>query len=558
MAILRWVRPKLGIQGFLAVLAVLAGLVMGALARLDIPFTIVLSHWAPTSLFAISPTLQIDDIAWYFSLALISISFTTVFTSIARSGQTIKPTSVTGQNNLNHIDEGESNQPAKQDGQPAPSDNGVSIHGWLLWVIILLITSLGLLAVGAANLLTLLLAWVAIDLVEIPILMGHTLRSDIRERISIVFSSKMISFGLVIAAALILWALRGSLNISDITYPASVLLILAAGFRLVSIPLQFPLRPGSFMRSELATILYLAPAASSYILLVRLAPLGINESFSAILLFIILLIGIISAIRWLSATDEQSGSAGWMVGSASLVIGAALLRQPLACLAWSLASLLSAGLLFSMFIRRRSLIPLIILGIFNLSTLPFSPSWQATSILQSPSNLLDLPFLFTFASIVFLLIQSLLLAGFIRHSLRGVYPSAEDKSQHIEQWVWVVYPVGLAVIALTHLVIGWLIVPQLGELSLFAWISGPLTMIVASLLLFITWRAPQPFSFLNRYPKILTSNKLLPHGWFYSLSWQFYKAVSRLIGLFSTILEGDGGILWALVLFALIFVFMQK
>jgi hypothetical protein len=28
--------------------------------------------------------------------------------------------------------------------------------------------------------------------------------------------------------------------------------------------------------------------------------------------------------------------------------------------------------------------------------------------------------------------------------------------------------------------------------------------------------------------------------------------------LFSTILEGDGGILWALVLFALIFVFLQR
>jgi hypothetical protein len=31
-----------------------------------------------------------------------------------------------------------------------------------------------------------------------------------------------------------------------------------------------------------------------------------------------------------------------------------------------------------------------------------------------------------------------------------------------------------------------------------------------------------------------------------------------LFSLFSTILEGDGGILWALVLFALIFVFLQR
>ena len=42
MVVLRLVRPRLSIQGFLAVLAVIAGLVMVFLARSDIPKIIVL------------------------------------------------------------------------------------------------------------------------------------------------------------------------------------------------------------------------------------------------------------------------------------------------------------------------------------------------------------------------------------------------------------------------------------------------------------------------------------------------------------------------------------
>ena len=88
--ILRLVRPKLSIQGLLAVLTVLAGLPMVFLARSDIPRTIPLLQWKPATLFPISPSLLIDDISWYFALALVSLSFSVVIGSIAQLGQSTR------------------------------------------------------------------------------------------------------------------------------------------------------------------------------------------------------------------------------------------------------------------------------------------------------------------------------------------------------------------------------------------------------------------------------------------------------------------------------------
>ena len=46
--------------------------------------------------------------------------------------------------------------------------------------------------------------------------------------------------------------------------------------------------------------------------------------------------------------------------------------------------------------------------------------------------------------------------------------------------------------------------------------------------------------------------------WFYNIIWKLFHLISNTFSLFSTLLEGDGGILWALVLFALILVFLQR
>ena len=184
---------------------------------------------------------------------------------------------------------------------------------------------------------------------------------------------------------------------------------------------------------------------------------------------------------------------------------------------------------------------------FNLSVLPFSPTWQGIELYTSISNVIENLALFLLFSLSFLLIQSLLLAGFINHFQKGMLISKEEKTAHIERWVWVLYPLGLILIVVTHLVIGWFLLPELNDLPFVAWIIGPLTLLMAALILFISWRFPQSILVAQKFPKSAIKKDLFSFNWLYTFIWKTYRTVSRLFALVSTILEGEGGILWALV-----------
>jgi hypothetical protein len=557
MVILHLVRPRLSIQGFLAVMAVLLGLVMVLLAHSDIPNSIVLLQWAPQSLYSIQPTLILDDISWYFAFALTSLIFTVVITSIARLGQISKPDQLPA-NNIAFDGSSTAGDEASSMIVPGAINESGQMPNWLFWAEILVLTGVGLLAVTAGNVLTLLLAWASLDIIELVILLGQIMQSSGRERVIIVFSAKLAGIVMVLIAGLLIWSRGDTLQLNAVPQSVSVFLILAAGIRLGIFPPQHFYTRGLPIRSDLATVLSLVSAASSFILLVRVSTTGVSPSVTPLLLGIIALVGILTSINWLGAKDELDGRSYWILGTATLAIAAAIVSSPFACLVWSFASLLSGGLIFSFSLRHRRFIPLILLGVFNLSILPFSPTWQSMSLYQSISNVTRNTAQLSLFSASFLLIQTFLLSGYIRHFLRGLQPEIEDKSEHVERWVWVLYPIGLVLIVLAHVLLGWFLLPDLQGLPLVAWVIGPLTLLVAALILFISFRYPQPFPVLNRFMKTPLSTNLFSLEWLYNFIWQAYRTVSRVIGLFSIILEGDGGILWALVLFALIFVFLQR
>jgi hypothetical protein len=51
---------------------------------------------------------------------------------------------------------------------------------------------------------------------------------------------------------------------------------------------------------------------------------------------------------------------------------------------------------------------------------------------------------------------------------------------------------------------------------------------------------------------VMVIRGLLSFGWLYRVLWQFYQGAGRLLNFMTTILEGDGGILWSLLLLALL------
>ncbi len=124
--------------------------------------------------------------------------------------------------------------------------------------------------------------------------------------------------------------------------------------------------------------------------------------------------------------------------------------------------------------------------------------------------------------------------------------------------MWFLYPFGLVSILVTQLLIGWWLYPGFTQVPLSSWLIGPVVVILSGPIIYLTWRFPQVVH--PTFDPGLRSawDRLFSFDWLYSLLWRLFRAVSRIMALVSTILEGEGGLLWALVIFGLIFVFLQR
>jgi hypothetical protein len=560
MLILYIARPKFSIQGFLVVLAVFAGWPMILFARSDIPQIITLLSWQPAVYFPNSPTLLMDEISWYFSIAIMSLALISVVTSVAHLGQSLQPGQDQNNNRIEVIEVQNQTDVDTAANKLSPIVEYKKTSNWQTWAGILVLTSLGLVAVTAGNVLTLLLAWAGLDLIELVILLAQVNHSKSRARIILAFSTRMAGIGVVLLACIIPWSHGASLNIKDIGQTASIYLILAVGLRLGVFPLQLPFIYQLPQKRELGTILRLVPAAASFILLVRVANTGVFGAASPFLLVFTAIGGLYAGIQWVVAEDERTGQPYWVLGTSSLAIASAIMNQPFACLAWSIASLLSGGLLFSMTIRHKNLLPFVVLGLIGFSTLPFSPTWLGTELYSTPKltpSPISPPLAFL-VSIAFLLTHSLFLAGFFRFILRGISPLEKQIKVNVEPWVWLLYPIGMIVIVVTHYLIGIMLYPPLSEIPSTVWIMGIISVILSGAIWYLPMRYASSFS--RRDQSVITSaiTKFLSLEWLYSFFWRLFRALTRFAAIISTILEGDGGILWAFVLFALIFVFLLR
>jgi hypothetical protein len=161
-------------------------------------------------------------------------------------------------------------------------------------------------------------------------------------------------------------------------------------------------------------------------------------------------------------------------------------------------------------------------------------------------------------SFAFLLTHSLFLAGFFRFILRNISPLENQIKVHVEPWVWFLYPIGLIVFMVTHYLIGMMLYPPLGEIPLTGWIMGIIAVILSGTIWYLPMRYFKGFS--RRDQSVITSaiTKFLSLEWLYSFFWRLFRALTKFAAIISTILEGDGGILWAFVLFALILVFLLR
>ncbi len=508
--ILRWVRPAFSYTWLIAGLAALFSWAAVLILRLRLPQVALLAAWKPASFFASSPALAMDAISWPFAFALASLVFAVILTATARSQYQTNATA---------------------------------------WAGSLMIGGLGLIGVLSANPLTLVIAWAAIDVAELVFLLGSVKTPALTQSAILAFAAQTGGIFLMVWAMLASRALGVDLKFAAPPEGVGVYMLLAAGFRLGVLPLHLPYASEPPLRRGLGSLLRLAPLASSLMLLARLPGTIVPPGWSGWLLGFTALAALYGSVMWVTASDEIEGRPFWMIGLAALAVVSVIRGNPAGSIAWGIALLLSGGLLFLYSARGRRLAFFWALGLWGVSGLPYSTAaggWNP--LLSGPEWGLN---------VIFVVAQFLFLAGYIRHALRQ-----GDQLSQMERWVHVIYPIGLLLIGFALVfsgIAGWkgsrtpgmwgagLVVPALAvAVSLWLSLRRPEALRSGQQTPLLSWVLPVLRWAGNGITTILRLD------WLYRIGWLAFRGIGQLVGIFTTIVEGDGGVLWALLLLTLI------
>lgn len=489
--VLRLTRPNFRYFWMLAVGGSLLAWFGVLFLRFWIPASLDLLSWKPAYLFSVSPALLLDRISWPYALALSTLALAAILSDISRSTET------------------------------RPGN----------WAGSLAFTGLGILATLSGSPLTLMLTWSALDLIELVILIIRVKPDRLRQQVFITFAARVAGiFALILATGV---SREQPTTFAQIDPQNNIFLLLAAGLRLGVFPLHLPFLEKAPFERGLNTLFSLIPAGTSFMLLTRAATVIAPGQLAPVLLILTGLALLFASASWAVAKNELDGQPYWILAYAALAIAAALRGEELASLAFGITGLLSGGLLFLFSARQRRLLFLPVFGLIGASMLPLTASWQAVRLYGLPMP----PIL-----ILFLPAQTILLLGYLQHALRPAEPP-----NRAERWIWVFYPLGLLLLPLTHLLIAWVGNPM-SRLEtewpqlIDSW-PGLLVLLMAGGL-FLTYQRGVRIS-----PKVIQIfRRLLSLRWLYALVWKVYYWLGKSLEIISRILEGEGGILWALLL----------
>lgn len=460
--------------------------------QVQMNFLFTLQAWQPVNLFTNPIAFHADGLTWPYALSLSALTLAVLLTAAVN---------------------------------PNVSDA-------FTWAGTLALGGLGLLAVTADNPVTLLLVWSALDLTELLTQLRSVDGAANSEKVVIAFSTRALGIGLLIWANVVSVASGSSFDFVSMPAGAGLYLVAAVGLRMGVLPLHLPYSAESNLRRGLGTSLRLVSAASSLALLSHIPSASLSSPLAPFLLFLTIAAAIYGGWMWLRAPDELAGRPYWIISLAALSVASSLSGNSAGSVAWGCSLILLGGSLFLTSIQNQWLNRALLLGVFSVSTLPFSLT--ASAWLTNPG------FFFSFIAIA----QALMMAGYIRHALR---PSGRDPFDLQPSWTRTIYPTGIGLLIFTQILLGlfgWIGARQVG-----AWLLA----VVASLLTFgLSWATPR-FRILNpvraHWAGPSSSQEPSP----YAFLWSVYGFFSQISKTIITTLEGDSGLMWTL-LFLVLFV----
>jgi len=507
IAILRQVRPSIGYSWLWATLASLLAFGCILFLRWRLPLELSVGQWEPFDRSSLVLSFLVDRVSWPYAFSLVAILVAVVLTDSAR---------------LN------------KDTGPIP------------WIFCLLITGLGLLAILAGKPVTMVLAWTMIDLVELTGVFSTRAGRWLSGPMIITFAVRVSGTLLVLVAVLVASALGIKFTLNAIPSELALLMVGAAGLRLGVLPLNLPFVRDVYSWQGLGNLLRLIGPASCLVVLGRMPETAIPVEWQPLLLFLMAMASLYGSAMWLASDPTMSGRPYWVITLAGLAITCVIRGNPLASIAWGVALLLSGSVLFLYSAQNRLVLWLPMLATLGVIGLPFTPSasgWQG--VIGPNFDLYNL----VFAASVFLLCL-----GYVRRAL-----VLRDQLYSMERWIHTVYPAGLLVLILSQWAIEALdwrraFTPGVWPVS----VAVGLLAFLVSLARFSN-RASMAVERM-RSSWLVAFSQTIGNGLavFFRLNWLYrflgwiYELLQGLIQLLTAIFEGDGGVMWAMVVLVLV------
>lgn len=491
--ILRFARSNFKYPWILAAGGATLAFISTFLWQIRLPQSVSLPPWQPTAIFLYAPTWLADGTSWPYAIALSALAAAVIWTSVVRAENELMP-----------------------------------------WAGTLTLSALGILAIAANNPLTLVLAWSIIDLTELIIMLRSTDGEIQNQGVVIAFAVRLAGTGLLLWANSVSIAGGTPLDFRSTPSSVGIYLLIAAGLRLGVLPLHLPYQKENVVRRGYGTTLRLVSAVASLALVAHIPADALKSALTPYLLILAAITALYAAWMWLSSSDEILGRPFWVLSMASLAIADSLRGNPTGSIGWGVALVLCGGLLFLFSARQRSVLWMPLLGLWTISTLPFSLSAAAWQTGNNLSWIFAIPFIPA---------QALLITGFFRHTLHPGETSLESQ----EKWVKVIYPSGLLLLAVTAFLLGFW--GWNGARIVGVWWLGILVVLLAVGLSIL---APK---ILFRKPLRGIAGQwiqLFRIRWFYNFLSSFYDFLRRIADAFTSSLEGEGGLLWSFLLLVLI------
>lgn len=450
-----------------------------------------------------SPTIQYNNVSWPYAVAVSTVLLSSMLISIIN-------------------DEG---------------------GKWVTWMMSLILGALGLLAVLALNPITLVLAWAALDVCVLFVVVA--LEPDVRARgrAVIAFSVNISAVALLSWISLIENQVSGEGLQDNLEMYIGVLAFVVIGLRVAGITTLSPVISKTNFSKSLSSLLYLVPAAAAFALFNTIRKMSLSLGVEHLLVFLIGLIVCINALLWVWKPTSFRYQHIWIIMLAGFVTVSFIRGNVDASLAWGVALIYSGGILFLVSVKHRFIFILAAISLMSISMLPYTPSWPGAQLFAPP---------FYWGQLLLLISHVLILLGFAQVAQKTV-----KEEQRYDRFTWAIYFWGLFLLPITHIFMGFL-ARDMAPLGLSRWL-GFLSSAAAMSIFLVHYFFPklQIWSlYRNRQKPVLQMS--INFSWLWRSTWPLYRGLDRGVNLLTQVMEGDGGILWTLLLLVLFITLIRQ